>query len=120
MTEHVRISTTDRVTHVVLARPEKKNAITQAMYGSMAQAIREYSAGDDARALVITGEGDYFTSGNDLQDFARGADGDGPPPVVQFLNAIASCEKPLIAAVNGPAMYRIRRATSNAVAQWSG
>ena len=61
MTEHVRISTTDRVTHVVLARPEKKNAITQAMYGSMAQAIREYSAGDDARALVITGEGDYFT-----------------------------------------------------------
>ena len=104
MTEHVRISTTDRVTHVVLARPEKKNAITQAMYGSMAQAIREYSAGDDARALVITGEGDYFTSGNDLQDFARGADGDGPPPVVQFLNAIASCEKPLIAAVNGPAI----------------
>ena len=52
----------------------------------------------------LPGEGDYFTSGNDLQDFARGADGDGPPPVVQFLHAIASCEKPLIAAVNGPAI----------------
>ncbi|QYJ07470.1 enoyl-CoA hydratase [Qipengyuania flava] len=104
MTQHVRIATEDRVTTVTLTRPEKKNAITQAMYGEMAEAIRAYGAGDEARAFVITGEGDYFTSGNDLQDFARGSSSDSKPPVVQFLEAVSTCEKPLIAAVNGPAI----------------
>ncbi len=102
MTEYVQLSTTQRVMTVTLSRPEKKNAITQDMYGVMAQAIRDYQDNDDVRALVITGTGDFFTSGNDLQDFAKGPSGDGLPPVVQFLQAISTCVKPVIGAVNGP------------------
>jgi len=74
------------------------------MYAALAGAIREYQTSDDARALVISGEGDYFTSGNDLRDFANGSDGDETPPVVQFLEAISTCPKPVIGAVNGPAI----------------
>ncbi|MDJ0644130.1 MAG: enoyl-CoA hydratase [Erythrobacter sp.] len=104
MTKHIRLTTQDMVTTLTFARPEKKNAITQRMYAAMAQAIRDYGEDDGVRAFVITGAGDYFTSGNDLQDFARGTEDGGPPPVVQFLQAISSCEKPIIAAVNGPAI----------------
>ncbi|WP_209349422.1 enoyl-CoA hydratase-related protein [Pontixanthobacter sp. CEM42] len=104
MTDHIRIATQDRVTTLTFTRPEKKNAITQAMYAAMAAAITEYGESDDARAFVITGDGDYFTSGNDLQDFATGSAGDGPPPVADFLAAISTCPKPVIAAVNGPAI----------------
>lgn len=103
MTAHVAISTADRVTTITLQRPDKKNAITQEMYGVMADALVAYAGDDAVRALVITGTGDYFTSGNDLQDFARGGDG-GEPPVKRFLEAIAGCPKPVIAAVNGSAI----------------
>ena len=102
MTTHVAVSTIERVTTITLQRPDKKNAITQEMYGAMADALLAYASDDAARALVITGTGDYFTSGNDLQDFARG--GDGEPPVKRFLEAIAACPKPVIAAVNGSAI----------------
>ena len=104
MTDHVTITTKARVTTVTMARPDKRNAISQAMYAKMAQALRDYGEDDDARALVITGEGEYFTAGNDLKDFATGSDPDAPPPVVQFLEAISSCPKPVIGAVNGPAI----------------
>ncbi len=104
MTDHIRIETADRLTTVSFDRPEKKNAITQDMYQAMADAVNGYASDDSARALMFTGIGDYFTSGNDLQDFAMGPRGDGLPPVVQFLHAIKDCPKPLIAAVNGPAI----------------
>lgn len=104
MTDHVTITSQNRVTTLTMARPEKRNAISQAMYAKMAQALRDYAQDDDARALVITGTGEYFTAGNDLNDFATGSDPDAPPPVVQFLEAISSCTKPVIGAVNGPAI----------------
>ncbi len=105
MTDHVAISTAERVTTLTIARPDKKNAITQDMYAAMADAIIAYDADDEARAFVITGEGDMFTAGNDLQDFSTGdGDGDEVAPVARFLNAIRDCEKPIIAAVNGPAI----------------
>jgi len=63
-----------------------------------------YSEGDDARAFVLTGDGDMFTAGNDLQDFSTGDKGDGPRPVTRFLMAIKDCTKPVIVAVNGPAI----------------
>ncbi len=108
MTDYIRIDHAERVTTITLSRPEKKNAITQAMYGAMADAVNDYGEDDSARALVFTGEGDYFTSGNDLQDFAM-AGRDAPssddlPPVIRFLHAIKDCEKPMLACVNGPAI----------------
>lgn len=103
MSEHIVVSQEDRVTTLTIARPEKKNAITQAMYGAMADALKAYEEDDNARAFVFIGEGDMFTAGNDLQDFSTGSEDDNPP-VIQFLNAIRECPKPLIAAVNGPAI----------------
>ncbi len=106
MTDNILITTEARVTTVTIDRQDKKNAITQAMYGAMADAIEEYGQTDTARALILTGAGDMFTAGNDLQDFSVQGDGKSEelPPVGRFLNAIRDCPKPLIAAVNGPAI----------------
>jgi enoyl-CoA hydratase/carnithine racemase len=104
MTDNIKLQTVERVTTLTISRPDKRNAITQAMYAAMADALEAYVATDDARAFVITGAEDYFTSGNDIRDFSMGNDGDETPPVVRFLQAISTCPKPLIAAVNGPAI----------------
>jgi len=104
MTDNIKLHTVERVTTMTIARPEKRNAITQDMYAAMADALEDYAKSDDVRAFVITGAEDYFTSGNDLQDFVMGARGDGVPPVIRFLTAISTCPKPLVAAVNGPAI----------------
>ena len=104
MTENIKLHTDQRVTTMTIARPEKRNAITQDMYAAMADALEDYAQSDAVRAFVITGAEDYFTSGNDLQDFAKGIRSDGVPPVIRFLTAISTCPKPLIAAVNGPAI----------------
>ena len=102
MSENIRITHNARVTTVCIVRPEKKNAITQAMYAAMADAINTYNETDETRALIITGEGDMFTAGNDLTDFAADSRSDSVPGVTRFLQAIKDCQKPLIAAVNGP------------------
>lgn len=104
MTENIQITTADRVTTLTIARPEKRNAITQAMYGAMADALEHYATSDDSRAFVITGADEYFTSGNDIRDFSMGDQGGATPPVLRFLTAISHCPKPVIAAVNGPAI----------------
>lgn len=104
MSEHIRVEREGRVVTLTIAREDKKNALTQAMYGALADALEAYGAGDEARALVITGAGAMFTAGNDLTDFARGDREAEVPPVWRFLNAIRDCPKPVIAAVNGPAI----------------
>lgn len=104
MSEHIIISHSERVTTLTIARPEKKNALTQDMYAAMAQALATYAADDETRAFIITGTGDMFTAGNDLQGFSTGNDTDEVPPVIDFLNGIRDCPKPLIAAVNGRAI----------------
>lgn len=90
-----------------LNRPEKKNALTQAMYADLADAIHA-AAGDPAtRVLVLAGGPEAFTAGNDLVDFmnmaAKGGGG-GDSAVIRFMNALATFPKPAIAAVNGLAI----------------
>lgn len=104
MLEYIKVTTEGSVTTLTLARPEKMNAITQDMYGEMADAIAAYGVDDSVRAFVITGEGDYFTSGNDLRDFASGSESGELPPVARFLNTLRDCPKVLIASVNGHAI----------------
>lgn len=104
MSEHILVEHTGRVTTLTIARPQKKNALTQAMYGAMADAIVAYGADPQQRALLITGTGDMFTAGNDLKDFATERDGAEAPPVYRFLEAIQGCPKPIVAAVNGAAI----------------
>lgn len=88
-----------------MARPAKKNALTAGMYLALAEAIDEASAeGSGIAAVVVTGEGDVFTAGNDLADFLApsGEFAESPPSV--FLRALREATVPLVAAVNGPAV----------------
>ncbi|WP_370236766.1 MULTISPECIES: enoyl-CoA hydratase [Henriciella] len=105
MTEHITTAIADRILTITINRPERKNALTQAMYGAMADALNGANDDKAVRAIILTGEGDLFTAGNDLTDFASDMDRKtGKPPVQRFLEAIRDAEKPVIAAVNGPAI----------------
>ena len=104
MSQHITTAREGRVLTLTIARPEKKNALTQAMYGALADALVAYGESEADRALVITGAGEMFSAGNDLTDFAKGDREAEVPPVWRFLNAIRDCPKPVIAAVNGPAI----------------
>ena len=92
------------VARIQIARPEKKNAITAAMYQSMADAL--IAAQEDAavRAILICGDKTIFTAGNDLEDFMKNPPADMNAPVFRFMQALGYAEKPVIAAVNGAAV----------------
>jgi enoyl-CoA hydratase/carnithine racemase len=108
MSDPIRTEFADGVLTVTLARSEKKNAITQAMYSALAEATRR--AQDDAavRVLMFKAEGDSFSAGNDIADFiAIGSSGGGQvvdAPVFQFLRSLADLDKPAVAAVRGRAV----------------
>jgi enoyl-CoA hydratase/carnithine racemase len=108
VTDHVRSELTDGVLTVALARPEKKNAITQAMYAALAEAARRARDDDAVRVILFQGDGDSFSAGNDIADFiAIGTSGEGQltdAPVFQFLKALADLDKPAVAAVRGRAV----------------
>jgi len=86
------------------ARPEKKNALTQAMYTAMAEAIAAADADAAIRAVLVTGQPGIFTSGNDLEDFMQRPPAGEDSPVFQFMKALAACGKPVVAAVTGGAI----------------
>ncbi|GAA5236060.1 enoyl-CoA hydratase [Verticiella sediminum] len=97
--------TENRVAYIEIARPEKKNALTGAMYGALADAIEAAEADTDVRAMVLHGSRAIFTAGNDIQDFqAAGGERTGEPPSRRFMRALTGATKPVIAAVNGPAI----------------
>ncbi len=105
MTDHVTITADQGVLTLTLARPDKMNALTDAMYASLADAIVQAEADPTIRAIVIRGEGTMFTAGNDLAEFAAIAAGSaGENHVVRFLSALAIASKPVVAAVNGRAV----------------
>ena len=99
----ILIEQINQTLHLRLNRPEKKNAITQAMYATLANNLNS-AAGDFAvRSVVISGEGKAFTAGNDIMDFMN-EEITMSSPVFHFLKAIHGFPKPLIAAVQGNAV----------------
>lgn len=104
----IRTATLNHVLTIEIARPEKKNALTQAMYTAMAEALIAANADNGVRAVLITGQPGIFTSGNDIEDFMQrppgGAGAGDQPPVARFMGALLDCEKPVIAAVTGAAI----------------
>jgi len=93
------------VLRITLHRPAKKNALTSPMYWRMAELIRAAGASSAVRAIRIGGAPDCFSSGNDVTTFTSlERDADGVPAPVHFLNALAHCELPVVAAVNGVAV----------------
>lgn len=90
------------VLRITIDRPEKKNALTNAMYSALADAVEGGEANPEVRVTVLHGNGDAFTGGNDLQDFmANPWKGQELPPAVRFIMAVARARKPVIAAVHG-------------------
>jgi enoyl-CoA hydratase/carnithine racemase len=100
----VLVETRDRVTRIELARPDKKNALTQEMYGAMAEALAAAEADAGVRVILLHGTRDCFTAGNDLKDFLERSAGGGPSAAFRFISALPRLEKPLVAAVGGPAV----------------
>ena len=92
------------VTTITFNRLERKNSITQAMYGTMADALATAAEDKGTRVVVLQGHESVFSAGNDIEDFLnRPASGDDAP-VFRFLRGIAMFPKPLLAAVCGPAV----------------
>ena len=101
---HIVTEQTDAVLTVRFARPEKKNALTRAMYEAICEAFQKAQGDSSVRVMLITGTPGVFTGGNDLMDFL----GDPPTgensPVFRFLRWLVTFEKPLVASVDGPAI----------------
>jgi len=100
----IRTATLNGVATIEIARPEKKNALTQAMYTAMAEALVAATADAAVRAVLITGQPGVFTSGNDLEDFMQRPPQGENSPVFNFMRALLDCDKPVVAAVTGAAV----------------
>jgi enoyl-CoA hydratase/carnithine racemase len=86
-------------------RPEKKNALTRPMYVEMGRAIREAEANDAIRCMIFAGSPGAFCAGSDIADFLKAAEtGEFDPRILEFLDALVRCQKPLVAAVGGLAI----------------
>jgi 2-(1,2-epoxy-1,2-dihydrophenyl)acetyl-CoA isomerase len=113
---HIRYEVHDRVATVTIDRPEKRNAMTFAVLGEFEEAIRAAGSDDSVRAVVVTGAGGAFCAGIDLADLAetpedrrsgrgrRASAGDRGDRRERAPWSIVACPKPVIAAVDGPAV----------------
>jgi enoyl-CoA hydratase/carnithine racemase len=102
MDDHVKVERSGGVLAITLNRPERRNAITVAMYAALATAIASAWEDGETRVITIRGEGQDFAAGNDLADFLGvRADDDDEIPVWRLLRALAECEVPIVAAVHG-------------------
>lgn len=94
----------DGILTITFNRPDKKNALTSAMYAVLADALEAAETDSAVRVILFAGNGGAFTAGNDLQDFLNNPpQGDGSP-VFRFLRAISTASKPMVAAVSGVAV----------------
>jgi enoyl-CoA hydratase/carnithine racemase len=101
---HIHTSSSDGVATIQIARPEKKNALTLAMYEAMTDAVQAAMLNPCVRALLITGLPGIFTAGNDLEDFMQRPPTGEDSPVFRFMQTLAAFEKPVVAAVTGVAV----------------
>ena len=92
------------VMKITFNRIEKKNSISSAMYGTMADALSQADTSSIVRVVVFQGHEAVFSAGNDIEDFLKGPPTSQESPVMRFLYAISSFTKPLIASVCGPAV----------------
>ncbi|MEG3001620.1 MAG: enoyl-CoA hydratase-related protein, partial [Comamonas sp.] len=106
-TQDILVHTEAGVRTITFNRVDKKNSITQVMYGAMADALTTAATDDAVRVVVFQGDATIFSAGNDIGDFLSRQDGQGLPqesPTFRFLHSIAAFPKPIIAAVAGPAV----------------
>ncbi len=89
------------ILRVLLNRPEKKNAMTSAMYDTIADLLNAAAKDDDIRVVLWHGAGDSFCAGNDLEDFLKNPMGPDDSPQSRLINALINFDKPIVAAVHG-------------------
>ncbi len=105
MSEHVKRKEQDGVLEITFARPDKKNALSNAMYAAVCEALESAQTNNAIRVILFSAEGDAFTAGNDISEFADFAsDKSGELQAHRFVEAIARAEKPIVAAVPGLAV----------------
>ena len=101
---HIRYGIEGHVATLRMCRQAKKNALTHAMYAQLAAALADANQDDQVRVVVIAGEGGVFTAGNDLRDFMEHPPTGEDSPVFQVIRQLIYADKPLVAAVEGPAV----------------
>ncbi|WP_339750732.1 enoyl-CoA hydratase-related protein [uncultured Marinobacter sp.] len=96
----------EKAIHLVIDRPDKKNALNRSMYEQLAGYVREASSDQNVHAVVISGAEGVFTAGNDLDDFRARATDENPKPSagLAFIEELMACDTPVIAAVEGLAI----------------
>jgi enoyl-CoA hydratase/carnithine racemase len=99
VTEH-----SENVLRVELNRPAKLNAMTSAMYMTLADIFNGAAKDEDVRVVLWHGAGASFCAGNDLEDFLKNPPGPGESPQARLMNALLDFDKPLVAAVQGAAI----------------
>jgi enoyl-CoA hydratase/carnithine racemase len=100
----VLISKANGILTITFNRPDKKNAITVAMYQTIADALKDAECDAGVRAILFTGKSEIFTAGNDLDDFLKNPPQSTKSPVYQFIQNLSHATKPVIAAVSGLAV----------------
>ncbi|WP_163835243.1 enoyl-CoA hydratase [Spartinivicinus ruber] len=104
MPDLVIVNQHEQLLRLKINRPDKKNALTNQMYSTLAEALVNANQNNEIRVVVIEGNPQCFTSGNDIHDFMQRPPTGTNSPVFHFLQALVELEKPLIAAVDGPAV----------------
>ena len=92
------------VARIAFDRPARRNAITAQMYEQLASAILAAEDDRGVRVMLLHGQPDLFTAGNDLEDFLRRPPAAEDTPGFRFLRVMSAARKPIVAAVNGPAV----------------
>jgi enoyl-CoA hydratase/carnithine racemase len=92
------------ILRVELNRPEKKNALTAAMYTRLADIFNEAAEDEETRVVLWHGAGDAFSAGNDVGDFLKNPPGPGESAQTRLMDAFIKCEKPIVVAVQGVAI----------------
>jgi enoyl-CoA hydratase/carnithine racemase len=92
------------ILRIQLNRPERKNAMTAAMYNTMADLLNAAAKDDQIRVVLWHGAGDSFSAGNDIQDFLKHPPGAGESPQARLIQALIAFDKPIVAAVQGAAI----------------
>src|SRR5262247_518234 len=92
------------ILRVELNRPERKNALTGAMYTRLADIFNEAAEDEETLVVLWHGAGDAFSAGNDVGDFLKNPPGPGESPQTRLMDAFIRCEKPIVVAVQGAAV----------------
>src|SRR6267154_838993 len=106
MTEHVKTEVDAGIMTLTLARPDKMNALSNAMYSAMSDGLERAEKDPAVRVVLFQGDGDSFTSGNDIADFSAQANGSdtAESQAFRFIRNLGKATRPLVAAVQGNAV----------------